>query len=189
MILTWCYFLLLGLFLLRKTLDQRRSRRNARALQEQETLAKPADAFPFLLITHVAFFILVPAEILLLERPLIPGLAVPMLGLFVLATCLRAWSIHSLGKYWCSRVIVPQDLKPVTEGPYRWIRHPNYLSMTLELIALSFMHTTYLSGTVVAVLCVVAVITRISREEARLLQVPAYREAMRDKARLIPGIY
>jgi methyltransferase len=85
--------------------------------------------------------------------------------------------------------VVPQDLKPVTQGPYRWIRHPNYLSMTLELIALSFMHSVYLSGMIVTVLCIVAVITRISREEATLMQVPAYREAMKDKARLIPGIY
>src|SRR5262245_46504178 len=189
MMLTWWYFLLLGLFLVRKILDQRRSRKNTRALEKHDARATPADAFPFLLLTHVAFFVLVPAEILLLDRPLIPELAVPMLLLFVLATGLRAWSIRSLGKYWSSRVVVPHDLKPVTEGPYRLIRHPNYLSMTLELVALSFMHTAYLSGTVVTLLCLGAVITRISREEATLLQVPAYREAMKDKARLIPGIY
>jgi methyltransferase len=186
--LTWCYFLLLGLFLLRKLLDQLRSRSNVRALKEQAPPSR-SDAFPLLLITHVAFFLLVPAEIFLWDRPLIPALAVPMLLLFGLASGLRAWSIHSLGRYWSSRVVVPLDLQPVTDGPYRFIRHPNYLSMTLELTALSFLHTAYLSGMVVTVLCLVAVTNRISREEAALLQVPAYREAMIDKARLIPGIY
>jgi isoprenylcysteine carboxyl methyltransferase (ICMT) family protein YpbQ len=61
--------------------------------------------------------------------------------------------------------------------------------MCLELIALSLAYSTYLSAVVVTVLCLVAVLVRIRREEQALMQIPAYQEAMSDRARLIPGIY
>src|SRR5436190_23432828 len=104
------YFLFLALFAVRKIMDQLRSRRNVCCLVQQRQLLPNRDrAFPWMLITHITFFVLTPLEILLLDREFIPVLGIPMIMLFVLAMLLRWWSTALLGKQWTSQVVVPGD--------------------------------------------------------------------------------
>lgn len=184
------YLLLLAVFAARKMLDQSRSADNVARLAKDRPLVPAADrAFPLLLVTHITFFILTPLEVVGLDRTFHPALGVPMVLLFLGASALRAWSISLLGAHWSSKVIVPEDLVPVTGGPYRYVRHPNYLAMSLELFSLGLMHSAWISTAIVTLLNAVAVHRRILSEEATLFQVPAYREAMEPKSRLIPGVY
>ena len=55
------------------------------------------------------------------------------LGAFVLLQATRVWVIASLGRRWTTRVIVLPGAMPVARGPYRWLRHPNYLVVALEI--------------------------------------------------------
>ena len=184
------YFIFLGLFAARKVLDQLRSKRNVRRLQEQRQVLPSGDrAFPWMMLTHVAFFVLTPLEVVLLGRKFLPALGLPMIGLFLLAVLLRWWATSLLKEQWSSQVVVPEDLQPVTSGPYRVLRHPNYLAVSVELLAAGLMYSAFLSTAVVAVLNCCAIVKRIHTEEEVLFRIPAYRAAMAHKARLIPGIY
>ncbi len=184
------YFLFLGLFAVRKALDQYRSKRNARQLLERGHVLPSRDrALPWMLIAHLAFFVLTPLEVVLLGRTFLPALGIPMIGLFLLAALLRWWATSLLKDQWSSRVVVPEGLRPVTSGPYRVIRHPNYLAVGLELLAAGLIYSAFLSAAVVGALNLYATVKRIHAEEEALFQVPAYREALANKARLIPGIY
>jgi methyltransferase len=184
------YFLFLALFAGRKVVDQVVSRRNVRRLQQRGHILPSRDsAFAWMLITHVAFFLLTPLEVVLLRREFLPSLGVPMIALFLLAGLLRWWATSLLKGQWSSRVVVPEDLQPVASGPYRLVRHPNYLAVSLELLAAGLMYSAFLSTAVVAALNLCAMIKRIHTEEEALFQVPAYRAAMAKKARLIPWIY
>src|ERR1700722_7317873 len=124
------YFLFLGLFAARIVLDQRRSQRNICQLQERCATILPSRdrMLPWMLFTHVAFFVLTPLEVVLLDRTFQPALGIPMIGLFLLAALLRWWATSLLKDQWNSKVVIPADLRPVTSGPYRLIRHPNYLA-------------------------------------------------------------
>jgi len=51
---------------------------------------------------------------------------------YLLVQGLRYWTIASLGEFWNTRIVVVPGTHLVTTGPYRWLRHPNYLVMTLE---------------------------------------------------------
>jgi methyltransferase len=184
------YFLFLGLFALRKVVDQIRSKRNIRRLEHQRNILPSRDrAMPWMLLTHIAFFVLTPLEVVLLGRTFIPALGIPMIVVFVLATLLRWWATMLLGRQWNSKVVIPTDLLPVTSGPYRFVRHPNYLAISLELLSAGLIYSVYLSAIVVGILNLYSIIKRIQAEEELLLQVPAYRSALGDKARLVPGIY
>lgn len=55
------------------------------------------------------------------------------LALFIVLQAGRLWVIVSLGRRWTTRVIVRPGLAPVTRGPYRWLRHPNYAVVALEI--------------------------------------------------------
>jgi methyltransferase len=184
------YFLFLGLFALRKVVDQVRSKRNIRRLERQRQVLPSRDrALPWMLIAHIAFFALTPLEVVLLHRPFIPALGVSMIVLFVLAALLRWWATTLLGQQWNSEVVVPGDLQPVTWGPYRVVRHPNYLAVILELLSAGLIYSAYLSAIVVGALNLYAIVKRIHAEEEVLFQVPAYRSALGNKARLVPRIY
>lgn len=54
-------------------------------------------------------------------------------GAFVLLQACRLWVIATLGRRWTTRVIVVPGIAPVARGPYRWLRHPNYLVVVLEI--------------------------------------------------------
>jgi Uncharacterized protein conserved in bacteria len=55
------------------------------------------------------------------------------LAIFVLLKFGRLWVIASLGRRWTTRVIVLPGSVPVLRGPYRWLKHPNYLIVALEI--------------------------------------------------------
>jgi methyltransferase len=69
-----------------------------------------------------------------------------MLALALAAQALRYWAIASLGKRWNVRVITIPGMPLSAAGPYRFLRHPNYLAVVLEGIAIPLVHTAYLTA-------------------------------------------
>jgi len=82
---------------------------------------------------HAGFLAAAPLEVFLLGRPFVPALGLPMLALVAATVALRWWVVAALGERWCTRVIVPPGAPLVTAGPYRFLRHPNYLAVALEI--------------------------------------------------------
>ncbi len=64
----------------------------------------------------------------------VPPKSLRLFALFALfqTVCLRYWSINSLGRYWTKRCIFPSGLDRVMDGPYRFLRHPEYIARILE---------------------------------------------------------
>jgi methyltransferase len=116
---------------------------------------------------------------------------VPLVWVGVLgaATLLRRWSIRTLGASWNARAVVPSDLRPVAEGPYRLVRHPNYVAVALEFLALPLAGGAWLSALGLSALNALVLFDRIREEERLLATVPGYEQALGGKARFIPGIF
>ena len=107
----------------------------------------------------------------LLDRPFIPVLGWPMLGTAVLAQGLRWWCITTLGRRWNTRVIVVPSLPLVDRGPYRRLRHPNYVAVVAEGIALPLVHTCWLTALLFTIANTGLLRTRIRVENTALHQV------------------
>jgi methyltransferase len=103
-------------------------RRNATRLLAAGGIEAGAGHYPLLVALHggwlAALFALVPAE-----APADWGL----LGLYGLLQAGRLWVIASLGRRWTTRVIVLPQAPLVKRGPYRFLRHPNYAVVALEI--------------------------------------------------------
>jgi methyltransferase len=66
---------------------------------------------------------------------------------FAAAKAIKYWAIASLGPRWTFRVLIPPRSQLVTRGPYRWLRHPNYVGVVGELLGMAFMMAAPVSGT------------------------------------------
>jgi len=161
-------------------------RNRARLLARGGVEASPGH-YPFMVLLHTLFLFACPLEVWLLDRPFIPPLAASMLALFLLAMALRWWVIRTLAGRWTTRIVVLPGAPPVTGGPYRWIRHPNYVAVCLEIAALPLIHTAWLTALVFSVANAVLLRVRIRAEERALAASTSYGEVFAGTPRWIPG--
>jgi methyltransferase len=141
-----------------------------------------------MVLVHSLLFILPPLELALFTRLFNWTLAAPMLALLLLATILRLWVIRTLGPSWNTRGLVDEQTVVITSGPYRWIRHPNYLGVISEFISLPLIQGAWISALLLSIANGLVLLGRIPREESELSQLPAWRDAFSKKARLVPGL-
>ena len=127
--------------------------------------------YPFMVALHTGLLVacLIEAE----HRSFLPALGWPMIAVVVLAQALRWWCITILGPRWNTRIIVVPGLPLVDGGPYRWLRHPNYVAVVLEGIALPLVYTAWITAVVFTVVNAGLLRVRISSENAAMAQALA----------------
>lgn len=164
--------------------ELRLSARNERGRSGER--ASP-NTYPLMVLAHGALFVLPCLEVSLVGRR--SRARWPWLALLAAAGGLRWWSITSLGDAWNVRALVADDVPPISRGPYRWIRHPNYVAVALEFLALPMVAGARSSAMVLSAANALLLWRRIRAEERLLSKVPGYTAAMGGKARFIPGIF
>lgn len=102
--------------------------------------------YPVMVVLHTGFLAACVAEPWLLDRPFLPALGAAAALLVVATMALRWWVIATLGDRWTTRIWVVPGEAPVTGGPFRWLRHPNYLAVAVELVALPLVHSAWLTA-------------------------------------------
>lgn len=106
------------------------------------------------------------------RRPQVPvALAAVMLLLVLGSQALRWWCIATLGRRWNTRVIVVPDLPLVRSGPYRLLRHPNYVAVVVEGFALPLVHACWITALVFTVADAFVLAVRLRVENAALATV------------------
>jgi len=124
--------------------------------------------YPFMVMLHVGLLVGALVEVALADRPFLPGLGWTMLMLVAGAQALRWWCISTLGTHWSTRVVVVPGMRLVAAGPYRLLRHPNYVAVVLEGVALPLVHTAWLTALVFTAANLALLAVRIRVEEAAL---------------------
>lgn len=165
------------------------SARNQRRMVQQGVSKVSEPRYPWMVILHISVIISAGLEVIFLHRPLIVPLAIVSLAALIFAILLRWWVIRTLANHWNVQIMASTSMGVVTSGPYRWVRHPNYLAVFLELLALPLVHTAWITA-IWGTLAHVAVLhSRISVEEAMLMSSPQYKAAMGNKPRFLPGLF
>lgn len=180
------YFSFLALLALQRVFELVLSRRNARWALSKGGVELCGGQFAFMKLLHTGFFVGCAAEVWFLPRPFIPELGFAMLGVVVLAQSLRFWAIVTLGKRWNVRVLVVPAMAAVTAGPYRFMRHPNYLAVILEMVAIPLVHTAFVTAIIFSVLNAWMLRIRIRCEEKALRRYARYGELLGDRGRFLP---
>jgi methyltransferase len=163
------------------------SRRNIARLLKRGAVEAGASLYPWMVAVHGGVLAACVAEVWLLGRLPIPALASIMLGLLAAASAIRWWVISTLGDRWSTRVVFVPGEPPITRGPFRWLRHPNYLAVILEFLALPLVHTAWVTAVVFSIANGVVLAFRVRSEETALADSSDYLRLMHDRPRFHPG--
>jgi methyltransferase len=139
--------------------------RNTRRLKAQDAYEVGREHYPLIVVLHAAW--LAGLWLLGWNRPVNPW----FLGAFAAVEALRVWTLVSLGERWTTRIIVLPSAPLVRRGPYRFMSHPNYLVVVLEiaLAPLALGLLTY--AAVFSLLNNAVLIIRVRAENAALAEI------------------
>ena len=109
---------------------------NERVLRSRGAIEPAGDVYRLMQWAYPLSFVMMAIEGAL-SGPAPPNVLVAGLAIFGLAKALKAWAISSLGPRWTFRVLILKDAPLVTAGPYRLVRHPNYIAVVGELVGVA----------------------------------------------------
>lgn len=158
---------LIGLTIAQRVIELALSARHRRRVHALGAVEYGRGHFPLMVAVHTLFPILLLFEIARYHTQ--AGPAWPLwLAVWVSAQALRYAAIRALGDRWNVRVVVVPGMAPVNSGIYRWLRHPNYLAVVMELVAAPMMFGAWRTALVVSALNAVALTLRIRCENDAL---------------------
>ncbi|SDT14052.1 isoprenylcysteine carboxyl methyltransferase family protein [Jiangella sp. DSM 45060] len=162
------FTVLVGLVGLERLAELVVSRRNAAWSFARGGVEYGQRHFPVMVVLHTALLAGAVAEVWIRRPDFVPALGWTMLALVVAAQALRWWCIATLGRQWNTRVIVVPGLDRVDGGPYRVLRHPNYVAVVVEGFALPLVHSAWITAVVFTALNAALLAVRLSVENAAL---------------------
>lgn len=171
-----------------RLLELRVANRNLRLLLAHGGVEASPGHYPWMVTLHSAWLAACLLEVWLLRRPFLPILALVSLVVFLGAFALRMWVISTLGERWTTRIVCLPGAAPITGGPYRWLRHPNYTAVILEIASLPLVHTAWMTCLVFSLLDGILLRIRIRAEEEALRRLSGYEVAFAGRPRLVPGV-
>jgi methyltransferase len=165
-----------------RLVELRVSARNRRSIGAADQASR--STYPLMVATHVALF-----AVCMWPRPKrrVPRLLeiAALMGLGASAG-LRLWVIRTLGDDWNVTAHVRPAIHIETGGPYRFIRHPNYVAVALEFASLPVAVGAAPEGALLSLANAAVLVPRIRAEERLLDAIPGYREAFRGVPRFVP---
>ncbi len=179
----YAYLALLGLVAGERGAELSVSTRNARRLLARGGKETGKRAYQVMVAFHAVFLPAMALGAVAYREPPSPWAWLAVAGALA-AQGLRWWAVRTLGDRWTTRVIVVPGERPVTGGPYRYLRHPNYLAVILEMACLPLAWGMWRLALVFTVGNAVILWFRI-RDEERALG-PRWAEAFEGKGRFVP---
>lgn len=140
------------------------SKRNENYLRSQGAIEHDKEGYKYIVIMHNLFFVSLIVEFVLLYRQLNQYWAV-LLIIFICTQLLRYWAIFSLGKRWCTKILVLEDKDLITSGPYKYFKHPNYISVIIEFAIIPLLFSCYFTAIIFSILNLIVLKRRVRIEE------------------------
>jgi methyltransferase len=178
------YLPLLALLAIERVFELLISRRNALRAFAQGGIEVGRGYYRVMVTMHTLFLASCAAESIFVVRSISSPVSTVALVGAVVAQVLRYAAVVTLGERWNTRIIVMPGAAPITRGLYRWIRHPNYVAVVIEIVALPMIRGSWITAIVFTIANAMLLAVRIPAEERAL--GANYSEAFGKVARFFP---
>jgi methyltransferase len=159
----WTAYAIIGLVILQRFGELVLANRNTQRLKKKGAVEIGASHYRFIVLLHMAWLM---AVLWLLPAPLVIHWV--WIGVFVLLQGARVWVIATLGPYWTTRIISVPGAPLIRTGPYRFLRHPNYVIVAGEILVLPLAFGEILVAVVFSLANAAMLYWRIREEETAL---------------------
>jgi len=165
------------------------SRRHQREMLAHGAQKVADPRFRWMVFLHTSVLVGAALEVVFLHRPFFPVFAAVCFAIFVAANVVRWWVIRTLGEHWNVQVMNSTGMGVITDGPFRYVRHPNYAAVFVEMLILPLIHCAWITAVLGSAAHVAVLSQRLATEERVLFSDARYREAMAGKPRFVPGLF
>jgi methyltransferase len=156
-------YAILALVVLQRVGELWYASRNTRALKARGAIEYGQGHYPLIVLIHASWLIAIASGIR--REPSVHSIP---LVLFAALQAMRIWIIATLGPYWTTRIISVPAEPLVHRGPYRFVRHPNYLVVTGEMAIFPLVFGQMTNAIVFSALNAVLLAWRIRQENGAL---------------------
>ena len=156
-------YAIVALVALQRLIEIRLAERNTAALIARGAVEIGRRHYPLIVLLHASWL-----AAILFAVPRQARIFWPCLAAFVALQAARVWVIASLGPYWTTRIITLQSAPLIRSGPYRLVRHPNYLIVALEIAVLPLAFGEYWVALIFSIVNAAVLSWRILQEDRAL---------------------
>lgn len=174
------FYIILSIVIVQRLLELVIAKRNEKNMRAQGAYEVGASHYPLMILLHVSFFISLLIEVNTFNLTPSP-LFLLFLIMFLCVQGLRVWCLTSLGSFWNTKIIVLPGTHVVTKGPYKYLRHPNYLVVSMEIALLPLMFEAYFTAICFTILNAIMLSIRIPTEERALKEATNYEQYVQHK--------
>lgn len=169
--MTLWMWILIALIIGQRLLELRIAKQNEIWMKERGAIELGAKHYKWFVILHICFFLSIIFEASLTNKTII-SLNYYILTLLVITQIFRFWCIFTLGRFWNTKIIVLPRVSPIKKGPYKYVKHPNYLIVAIELFLIPLLFHAYLTAILFPILHTILLCVRIPIENKALEEEP-----------------
>ena len=174
------FFSFICLIVLQRSIELWIAKRNEHQMKIQGALEYGTEHYPWMLLLHTGFFTMLILEVVTLNREL-SALWLLLAILFLIAQIGRIWVIYTLGSHWNTKIIVLPNSEVIVKGPYKYIRHPNYVIVATEILVISLLFNAFFTCVIFTLLNVWMMKVRIPIEERAMKENTEYASVFQKK--------
>ncbi|MER0467629.1 isoprenylcysteine carboxyl methyltransferase family protein [Bacillus cabrialesii subsp. cabrialesii] len=161
------FWLLIAILIAQRAAEMAVARQNEQKVKQQGAIEFGESHYPYIIIMHILFFLSLIAEVLLMNKQP-SSWWIGIAAAIVSVQAVRYWALCSLGAYWNTKILVIPGAELVKKGPYKWMKHPNYTVVILEILLIPLLYQAYITMCLFSVVNAVLLTVRIRTEDKAL---------------------
>jgi methyltransferase len=178
-------YIFIALVITQRIVEVMIANRNARWIKSQGGYEVGKEHYKYIVALHALFFVSLIIEVTVIDSRFVFWAVAPLI-IFLLAQFGRVWALSALGRFWNTRIMILPGAKVIAKGPYRYLRHPNYVIVVTELACLPLIFQAYWTAILFTIMNALILSIRIKVEEKALEDVTNYKDVFKKRKRFVP---
>lgn len=162
------FVIFISLLMFQRLFELHIAKRNEKWMLARGAVELGQEHYKWFVIMHILFFVTLTGEVTYQSLQQEIKITWAFVWLFLMMQFARGWCIGSLGRFWNTKILVLHNIILIKKGPYRWVRHPNYIIVLIELFTIPFMFHAYFTAIIFPTLHILLLMVRIPEEEKAL---------------------